>query len=187
MHVEHLSIPGVFTLEPKRFGDDRGFFSETYNSRTLNELIPGAEFVQDNHAYSKDRGVIRGMHFQTPPFDQGKLVRVTRGSVLDVIVDLRVGSPAYGKHVAVELSAANWRQLWVPAGFAHAYCTLEEDTEFLYKVTNFYAPDHDAGIAFDDPDLGIDWPIDTKDAILSEKDTKLPRLKDIESPFRYEG
>jgi dTDP-4-dehydrorhamnose 3,5-epimerase len=187
MHVEHLSIPGVFTLEPKRFGDDRGFFSETYNSRILNELISGAEFVQDNHAYSKDRGVIRGMHFQTPPFDQGKLVRVTRGSVLDVIVDLRVGSPAYGKHVAVELSAENWRQLWVPAGFAHAYCTLEEDTEFLYKVTNFYAPDHDAGIAFDDPDLGIDWPIDPKDAILSEKDTKLPQLKDIESPFSYEG
>ena len=127
------------------------------------------------------------MHFQTPPSDQGKLVRVTRGRVLDVIVDIRRGSPTYGQHVGVELSGENWKQLWVPSGFAHAFCTLEPDTEFLYKVTNFYAPDHDAGLAFDDPDLAIDWPVDQATMTLSEKDKALPRLKDIETPFVYEA
>ncbi|UTW56274.1 dTDP-4-dehydrorhamnose 3,5-epimerase [Kordiimonas sp. SCSIO 12610] len=187
MNIEKLALPGVYVFEPKRFGDDRGFFSETFSMRAFNEVVPGLTFVQDNHSLSRDKGVIRGMHFQTPPDAQGKLVRVTAGRVLDVIVDIRKGSPTYGQHVGVELSAENWKQLWVPAGFAHAFCTLEENTEFLYKVTDFYAPQSDAGIAFDDPDLGIDWPIDTSEAILSDKDRNLPRLKDIESPFVYEG
>ena len=187
MNIEELALPGVYVFEPKRFGDDRGFFSETFSMRAFNEVVPGLTFVQDNHSLSRDKGVIRGMHFQTPPDAQGKLVRVTAGKVLDVIVDIRKGSPTYGEHVGVELSADNWKQLWVPPGFAHAFCTLEDSTEFLYKVTDFYAPQSDAGIAFDDPDLGIDWPIDTKAAILSEKDRNLPRLKDIESPFTFEG
>lgn len=187
MYAEELALPGVILFTPKRFGDDRGFFSETFNHRTFEAHAPGVNFVQDNHSLSRDIGVVRGLHFQTPPHAQGKLVRVTRGRVLDVAVDIRVGSPTYGQHVAVELSAENWQQLWIPVGFAHAFCTLEPDTEFCYKVTDYYAPECDAGIAFDDPDLGIDWPIDTEKAILSDKDRQLPKLKDYASPFRFEG
>lgn len=187
MHAEELALPGVILFTPKRFGDDRGFFSETFNLRTFETYVPGVNFVQDNHSLSRDVGVVRGLHFQTPPHAQGKLVRVTKGRVFDVAVDIRVGSPTYGQHVAIELSAENWQQLWIPPGFAHAFCTVEPDTEFCYKVTEYYAPDNDAGIAFDDPDLGIDWPVDTKKAILSDKDRKLPRLKDYASPFRFEG
>ncbi|GHF18569.1 dTDP-4-dehydrorhamnose 3,5-epimerase [Kordiimonas sediminis] len=185
MQVTKLAIPGAYVFEPKRFGDDRGFFSETYNQKVFDELLPDTNFVQDNHSLSRDVGVLRGLHFQTPPFDQGKLVRVTRGKVLDVIVDIRVGSPTYGQHVAVELSADNWKQLWAPPGMAHGFCTLEPDTEFLYKVTNFYAPDHDAGIAYDDPDLDIDWPVTPDTVIQSEKDKQLPKLKDFNSPFQF--
>ena len=187
MQVTQLEIPDVFVFEPRRFGDERGFFSETFSQAAFEHHVPGMTFVQDNHSLSRDIGVLRGLHFQTPPFDQGKLVRVSRGRVIDVIVDIRRGSPTFGRHVAVELSAENWKQLWVPPGFAHGFCTLEKDTEFLYKVTNPYAPDHDAGIAYDDPDLGITWPVDTADIIQSEKDKILPRLKDIETPFVYEG
>lgn len=185
MIAEELGLPGVFLFTPKRFGDERGFFSETFSHRLFEDHVPGIQFVQDNHSLSRDAGVIRGLHFQTPPHGQGKLVRVPRGRVLDVVVDLRVGSPTYGEHVAVELSADNWQQLWVPVGFAHAFCTLEANTEFCYKVTDYYAPDCDAGIAFDDPDLGIDWPIEPSEAILSEKDRNLPRLKDFSSPFIF--
>jgi len=187
MYAEELAMPGVFLFSPKRFGDDRGFFSETFSAKQFAEHVPGIEFVQDNHSLSRDPGVIRGLHFQTPPHAQGKLVRAPRGRVLDVIVDLRVGSPTYGEHLDVELSADNWQQLWVPAGFAHAFCTLEANTEFCYKVTDYYAPECDAGIAFDDPDLGIKWPVSPAEAILSEKDRKLPRLKDFNSPFRFEA
>ncbi|WP_308909010.1 dTDP-4-dehydrorhamnose 3,5-epimerase [Pseudokordiimonas caeni] len=187
MTVEELALPGVLLFTPKRFGDDRGFFSETFSTRVFNEHVPGVTFVQDNHSLSRDVGVVRGLHFQAPPHAQGKLVRVSRGRVLDVAVDIRKGSPTYGQHVAVELSADNWQQLWIPAGFAHAFCTLEPGTEFLYKVTDFYAPDCDGGIAFDDPDLGIEWPIDPQKAILSDKDGKLPRLKDLDNPFVFEG
>jgi len=187
MFAEELAMPGVFLFSPKRFGDERGFFSETFSARQFAEYVPDTIFVQDNHSLSRDAGVIRGLHFQTPPHAQGKLVRVPAGSVQDVIVDLRVGSPTYGEHLSVKLSADNWQQLWVPSGFAHAFCTLEPDTEFCYKVTDYYAPDCDAGIAFDDPDLGIDWPVDLKKAILSDKDRQLPRLKDFASPFRFEG
>ena len=185
MQVETFDIKGPMVLTPRKFGDERGFFSEVYNKAALAEVGLEVEFVQDNHSFSATRGVIRGLHFQTPPHAQGKLVRVTRGAVLDVIVDIRHGSPTFGKHLAVELSAENWRQFWVPAGFAHAFCTLTENVEFLYKVTDVYAPDCDRGLAFDDPDLGIDWPVDPAEATLSDKDRRHPRLKDLPAFFRY--
>lgn len=187
MQAEALSLPGVYLFSPKKFGDERGFFSETFNAKAFAKTVPDINFIQDNQSLSRDVGVIRGLHFQLPPYTQGKLVRVTRGSVLDVVVDIRKGSPTYGKHIGVKLSAENWQQLWVPKGFAHGFCTLEPDTEFCYKVDDYYAPEHDAGIAFDDPDLGIEWPVDLATATLSEKDRALPRLKDIDSPFVFEG
>lgn len=187
MNVEDFPIAGLYAFTPKRFGDDRGFFSETFNARAFEEVVPGVTFVQDNHSLSRDPGVIRGLHFQHPPHAQGKLVRVTRGRVLDVAVDIRKGSPTYGQHVAVELSADNWKQFWVPAGFAHGFCTLEPDTEFCYKVTDYYAPDCDSGLAFDDPDLGVDWPVDRSRAILSGKDTTLQSFRDFDSPFTFEA
>ncbi|MFC4347232.1 dTDP-4-dehydrorhamnose 3,5-epimerase [Kordiimonas lipolytica] len=186
MKVEEFPIKGLYAFTPKQFGDGRGFFSETFNARAFEEVVPGITFVQDNHSLSRDPGVIRGLHFQNPPHAQGKLVRVTRGRVLDVAVDLRKGSPTYGSHVAVELSAENWKQFWVPAGFAHGFCTLEPDTEFLYKVTDYYAPDCDSGIAFDDPDLGIDWPFDRASATLSGKDAVLQPFREFDSPFTYD-
>lgn len=186
MIVEEFPIKGLYAFTPKKFGDDRGFFSETFNSKAFAEVVPDVTFVQDNHSLSRDVGVLRGLHFQTPPHAQGKLVRVTRGRVLDVAVDIRKGSPTYGQHASVELSADNWKQLWVPPGFAHGFCTLEPDTEFLYKVTDYYAPDCDSGIAFDDPNLGIDWPFSRSEAILSGKDAGLRSFKDFNSPFTYE-
>ncbi|TNE67280.1 MAG: dTDP-4-dehydrorhamnose 3,5-epimerase [Alphaproteobacteria bacterium] len=185
MEIEETAIPDVKILTPKRFGDDRGFFSETFNQKLFDAAAPGQQFVQDNHSLSREAGVIRGLHFQTPPFAQGKLVRVITGAVLDVVVDIRRGSPTYGQHVGVELSADNWRQLWVPAGFAHAFCTLVPDTAFFYKVTNYYSPEHDSGLAFDDPDLGIEWPVAPEKAILSGKDRKQQAWKGFESPFVY--
>ncbi len=185
MQIEELPLSGAFVLTPKRFGDDRGFFSETYSARAFDEIAPGLTFVQDNHSLSRDAGTLRGLHFQLPPHAQGKLVRVPRGRVLDVIVDLRDGSPTYGKHVGVELSAENWKQMWIPAGFAHAFCTLEPDTEFCYKVTDFYAPQSDSGVAFNDPDLGIEWPFPESQLTLSEKDRALSAFKDFVSPFSF--
>lgn len=178
MQVETTAIADVKILYPRKFGDARGFFSEVWNARTYRELGIEAEFVQDNHAYNAESGVVRGLHYQLEPKAQGKLVRVTRGAVLDVAVDIRVGSPTFGQHVAVELSAENWRQLWLPPGFAHGYCTLMPDTELLYKVTDFYSPEHDCGIFWNDPALGIKWPVSPEKAILSEKDKTLPLLKD---------
>lgn len=186
MQIDELTLPGAYIITPKRFGDDRGFFSETYSKAAFDQIAPGVDFVQDNHSLSREAGVLRGLHFQLPPHAQGKLVRVPRGRVLDVIVDLRVGSPTHGHHESVELSAENWKQLWVPAGFAHAFCTLEPDTEFCYKVTEFYAPQSDSGIAFNDPDLAINWPFDTEKLILSDKDRNLQAFKDFRSPFTYE-
>lgn len=184
LNAQRLEIPDVILVTPAKFGDDRGFFSETYNETAFHELGIAARFVQDNQSLSRQKGVVRGLHFQTPPHAQGKLVRVVRGSILDVAVDIRQGSPTYGKHVAVELSADNWRQLWLPEGFAHAFCTLEDNTEVIYKVTDYYAPECDAGIQWNDPDLGIAWPISAAEAVLSAKDMKLPRLAEITSPFR---
>lgn len=178
MLVEDTAIPDVKIITPKKFGDRRGFVSETYNRRAAAEAGIHLEFVQDNHSLSADVGTIRGLHFQSAPFAQDKLVRAPRGRILDVAVDLRRSSPTFGRHVAVELSAENWRQLLVPIGFAHGFCTLEPDTEVFYKVTNYYSPAHDHGLAFDDPALGIAWPIDATKAILSDKDRRLPRLAD---------
>lgn len=180
-------IAGLRLVEPKKFGDHRGFFSETYNRRRLAEAGFAAEFVQDNHSFSGAEGVVRGLHFQSPPFAQGKLVRVIRGAILDVAVDIRRGSPTFGDHAAVELSAVNWRQLLVPAGFAHGFVTLEPDTEVLYKVTAYYAPEHDHGILWSDPALGISWPVSPEAAVVSDKDRLQPRLADIASPFRLDA
>lgn len=178
-------IAGLIVLEPKKFGDHRGFFSETYNRARLAELGFDADFVQDNHSLSVEKGVVRGLHYQSPPFAQDKLVRVVRGAILDVAVDIRRGSPTWGDHVAVELSAENWRQLLVPKGFAHGFVTLEPDTEVVYKVTDVYAPKNDHGLLWSDPDLGIDWPVGAEAAILSDKDRVQPRLAELESPFDY--
>jgi dTDP-4-dehydrorhamnose 3,5-epimerase len=183
VNATRLAIADVILLEPKRHLDDRGFFSETYSQRALREAGITVDFVQDNHSLSRQRGVVRGLHFQTPPRAQDKLVRVTRGSVLDVAVDLRAGSPTYGKWVSAILSAENWCQLFVPTGFAHGLCTLEEDTEVLYKVSDYYSPEHDRGVAWDDPDIGIEWPINPSEAVLSGKDAKQPRLADLPAYF----
>jgi len=183
MQVEDTAIPAVKIITPKTFGDARGFFSEVYSRKAWAEAGLDYDFVQDNHSYSAEVGVIRGLHFQLGAFAQDKLVRVARGRILDVAVDLRAGSPSYGRHVAVELSAANWRQLLVPVGFAHGFCTLEPDTEVLYKVTQVYSPAHDKGLAFDDPALGIDWGVDPANAVLSDKDRRHPRLAELGPQF----
>jgi dTDP-4-dehydrorhamnose 3,5-epimerase len=185
MNIERLDVPDILMLTPSKRGDARGFLSETFRADVLARYGVAATFVQDNHVYSTQKGMIRGLHFQTPPHPQGKLVRCMRGAILDVGVDIRMGSPTYGRHVAVELSAANWRQLWVPPGFAHGYVTLEDDCEVIYKVTDYYAPDCDRGIAWDDPVLGIDWRIPAGDVILSDKDRKQPYLQDAPPVFQF--
>jgi dTDP-4-dehydrorhamnose 3,5-epimerase len=185
MKIEQLEIADIFFLTPARLGDSRGFFSETFRADAFAAHGVDVTFVQDNHAFSAKKGVLRGLHFQVPPHAQGKLVRCTRGAILDVGVDIRIGSPTYGRHVAVELSAANWHQLWVPPGFAHGYVTLEEDCEVVYKVTDYYAPDCDRGIAWDDPALGIDWRISADGVVLSDKDKQHPRLVDAAPAFHF--
>jgi len=183
--IEKFDIDGPLLITPKKFGDERGFFSETYSKKALAEAGFEKEFVQANHSLSAQKGVIRGLHFQAEPHAQDKLVRVVRGSIFDVAVDIRISSPTFGQHIAVELSADNWKQLLVSVGFAHGFCTLEENTEVIYKVTDYYSPDYDVGIAFDDPDLNIDWPIDTTKVILSQKDKKLPKLKQLPEQFLF--
>jgi dTDP-4-dehydrorhamnose 3,5-epimerase len=185
MHVTPLSIPDVKLVESERFGDERGSFSEVYNRRALAGRGIELEFVQDNHSLSRAKGTIRGLHYQSLPFAQAKLVRVVRGSVLDVAVDLRLGSPTYGKHVTAVISATAWNQILVPVGFAHGFCTLEPDTEVIYKVTNYYSPAHDHGVLWNDPELGIEWPVSEAAAVLSPRDRRLPRLGEIASPFAY--
>lgn len=186
MNSETLSIPDVRLLVPRRFEDARGFLSETYSKHRLAEAGIDAAMIQENHSYSAYKGTVRGLHFQAPPQAQAKLVRVLRGAVLDVVVDIRKGSPTFGRHVAATLSRDNWAQLFVPAGFAHGFCTLEPDTEVLYKLDAPYAPETEGGLHWADPDLGIDWPVSEAEAVLSDKDRLYPRLKDLESPFRYE-
>ena len=183
MKVERLAIPEVLLIEPRRFGDARGFFSETWKRGAFAAAGLGVDFVQDNHSLSREVGVVRGLHFQIPPQVQGKLVRVVRGAILDVAVDIRRNSPSFGRHVTAELSADNWRQLWVPPGFAHGFCTLQPDTEVIYKVTAPYAPECDKGLAWDDPDLRIAWPVAPGAAILSDKDRCQPRLSDLPAWF----
>jgi dTDP-4-dehydrorhamnose 3,5-epimerase len=183
MKVTPLAIPDVLLIEPTRHGDARGFFSEVWKESALSAAGLATRFVQDNHSHSAPPGVLRGLHFQRPPHAQGKLVRVVRGRILDIAVDIREGSPTYGQHVALELSAENWRQIWVPRGFAHGLITLEPDTEVLYKVDAEYNREADAGIAWDDPALAIAWPLPAGGPILSEKDARAPRLADIAPPF----
>jgi dTDP-4-dehydrorhamnose 3,5-epimerase len=174
--IESLEIADVKIITPRKFGDDRGFFSETWNEKALAEAGITGHFVQDNHAFSATQGTLRGLHFQLPPMAQDKLVRVTRGAIFDVALDIRRSSPTFGRYVSAVLSAQNWSQIWVPKGFAHGYCTLEPDTEVTYKVTDYYSPVHDRGIQFDDPALGIDWPVTRETAQLSDKDKLQVRL-----------
>lgn len=183
LHVEATALPDVKIIQPTKFGDHRGFFSETYSRAAFAAAGIDHDFVQDNHSFSQVVGTLRGLHFQAPPFAQDKLVRVPRGRVLDVAVDIRAASPDFGKAVAVELSAENWLQMLVPAGFAHGFVTLEPDTEVLYKVSAPYSPGHDHGVAFDDPALGIDWGFPPDRLILSEKDRRHPRLADLPRYF----
>lgn len=179
MQIESLSIPDVKLLTPRTFADSRGWFCETWNARTLASAGIEATFVQDNQAYSTAAGTVRGLHFQRAPHAQDKLVRVLAGEILDVAVDIRPGSPTYGRHVAVVLSAENRNQLWVPKGFAHGYVTRTPGCDVAYKVTDFYNPAADAGLLWNDPALAIDWGIDAATAALSDKDLKLPRLAEL--------
>lgn len=185
MDVQALAIADVKLVRPTKHSDARGFFSEIFRDELLAQHGISGPFVQDNHVYSANSGVLRGLHFQKPPHAQGKLVRCVRGAILDVAVDVRVGSPTYGKHVSAEISAANWTQIWVPPGFAHGYITLERGCEIIYKVTDYYSPAFESGIAWDDQDLGIDWRINRSDLFLSEKDQQNPRLAEIAAPFEY--
>lgn len=185
MQVEALAIADVKLLTPKIFRDSRGFFSEVYKRAELAAHGIAADFVQDNHAASRESGVVRGLHLQTAPHAQGKLIRVTRGAIFDVAVDVRHGSPTFGQHVSAILSAENWQQMWVPTGFAHGYCTVEPDTEVIYKVTAPYAPQTEQGIAWDDPGLAIAWPVDAASAILSDKDTRNKPLSGHPAYFTY--
>jgi len=183
MEVSTTPIPGLLILRPPRTSDERGFFAETFRYSWMERLgLPG-DWVQDNHSLSRNRGTVRGLHFQVPPRAQAKLVRVTAGRVFDVAVDLRRTSPTYGRHAAFELSADNGDQLLVPAGFAHGFCTLEPDTEVLYKVTDYYSPEHDRGLRWDDPALGIVWPVAAGEAVLSDRDRRHPTLAELPDYF----
>lgn len=180
-----LALPEVVLISAPRFGDVRGWFSETYNARVFAEHGIESAFVQDNMSYSAAVGTVRGLHYQSPPFAQAKLVRVLRGRILDVAVDIRHGSPAYGRHVAVELSAEDGRQLYVPVGFAHGFVTREPDTVVAYKVSSFYAPDHDHGIFWADPELGIAWGLEPAEATVSDKDARQPAFSQLNSQFTF--
>jgi dTDP-4-dehydrorhamnose 3,5-epimerase len=185
MRVIDTALAEVKILVPQRIGDARGFFSEVWNARDFSSVGIDAVFVQDNHVRSPNKGTLRGLHYQLPPAAQGKLLRVTRGAIFDVAVDIRCGSPTFRRHADAMLSADNWHQLWVPPGFAHGYCTLEDDTEVQYKVTELYSPQHERGIAWNDPALSIAWPIAVEAAIVSERDRKLPRLAEQSDLFEY--
>lgn len=184
MNVIKTELEGVVIIEPKIHGDNRGYLFESYSERYFCSQVCDVKFVQDNESKSR-YGVLRGLHFQKPPYAQGKLVRVVKGAVLDVAVDIRKGSPTFGKHVAIELTEDNHRQTYIPRGFAHGFVVLSDEVIFQYKCDNFYAPECEGAIAWDDPDLGIDWRLPPDQIILSEKDTHHPRLKDAEFLFDY--
>jgi len=186
MDVQTLAIPDVLLLKPKRIGDDRGFFSEVFKESQARAAGIVERFVQDNHSFSADRGVIRGLHFQAPPVAQGKLIRVVRGAILDVALDIRINSPTFGKYASAELTAENWSQVWVPPGFAHGFCTLVPNVEVIYKVTSEYSPAEEGGVLWSDPELGISWPV-TAAAVVSPRDTRWPTFAKLLSPFRYPG
>ncbi len=182
VEVRPLGLDGVLEILPKKFGDSRGFFSETYNREALAREGVDLTFVQDNHSHSAAAGVLRGLHYQLPPMAQAKLVRVVRGRIFDVAVDIRRGSPTFGKWTSCVVSAEGWNQVLVPAGFAHGFLTLEPDTEVIYKVTAGYSPAHDRGIRYDDPQIGIVWPTEGLTVTLSDKDTKAPLLAAADIP-----
>ncbi|WP_205245727.1 dTDP-4-dehydrorhamnose 3,5-epimerase [Devosia naphthalenivorans] len=178
IEVRPLALPEVIEIVLPKYGDDRGFFSETYNLAGFSAAGINTTFVQDNHSYSAAKGVLRGLHYQLPPKAQDKLVRVVRGAIYDVAVDIRRSSPTFGKYVGLEVSAAKWNQIFVPKGFAHGFVTLEADTEVIYKVSDNYSPEHDRSIYFGDPELGIQWPLPREDLQLSAKDAAAPLLAD---------
>ncbi|WP_137157243.1 dTDP-4-dehydrorhamnose 3,5-epimerase [Rhizobium sp. FKL33] len=186
MQAERLLLDGVFKITPQKFGDNRGYFSEVFKAGWFRENVADVDFVQDNQSLSAEAGTVRGLHFQLDPFAQGKLVRCIAGSLFDVAVDIRLGSPTYGQWVGATLSADNGEQLWIPAGFAHGFATLEPDTVIHYKVTAPYSAAHDRGLLWNDPDIGIAWPeAALKNAVLSDKDRKQPRLADLPPSFHF--
>ena len=185
MEVVELAIPEVKLISVRRFADDRGYFSETFNAGSFESAGVDCGFVQDNQSYSRYAGTVRGLHYQSPPHAQDKLVRVTRGRILDVAVDVRVGSPSYGRWVAAELSDETGDQLFIPKGFLHGFVTREDDTVVQYKVSAYYSPECDGAVLWSDPDLAIDWEVERDLAVLSEKDTKAPRWAEFQSPFKY--
>lgn len=187
MELKATKLPGVQVLKPRFYYDARGYFIETYNMRRAGEIGVATSFVQDNQSLSLKRGTVRGLHFQAPPKSQAKLVRVLKGSIYDVAVDIRIGSPCYGQWIAETLTEQGGEQLYVPHGMAHGFCTLEPNTEVAYKVDDYYVPDLEQGLAWDDPTLAIKWPVNPDDAILSEKDRALSRFAEFVSPFRYDG
>ena len=184
MEIMSLKIPDVKIFTPQKISDERGFFSETYNREKFLSNQIDINFVQDNHSLSLENGVIRGLHFQIPPYDQDKLVRVVSGSILDVAVDLRESSPTFGHHVKAVISVEEWNQILVPVGFAHGFCTLESNTEVIYKVSNYFSPEHDKGLRWNDPSLGIEWPVSEDLAILSEKDLSQPFFSGLPIYFK---
>ena len=185
MKIEATAIPDVFLIHPERRGDHRGFFSETYRADALAEAGVHVDFVQDNMAYSSQKGIVRGLHWQAPPHEQVKLIQVLDGAIFDVAVDLRRGSPWYGRHVCAELTSEDGGQLLVPVGFAHGYCALTPECRVSYKVSGHYAADSEGGLKWDDPDLGIDWPVSSRDAILSDRDHCWDSFKALVTPFSY--
>lgn len=187
MYAESTPIGGLILIEPRRFDDERGFFAEIYNFRSLSEKGVSEVFVQDNYSLSFQVGTVRGLHFQCPPHAQAKLVRCGRGALLDVAVDIRRGSPTYGQWFGVELSCQNGKQLFIPPGFAHGFATRLPDTEIVYKCSDYYAPETEGALRFDDPDIGIDWGLDGVAPILSEKDAAAGFLADFDSPFTFES
>jgi dTDP-4-dehydrorhamnose 3,5-epimerase len=187
MDLKNTGIPGLVILKPRRHFDDRGYFVEAFNNRRFRDAGIASSFVQDNQSFSVSRGTVRGLHFQLPPFSQAKMVWVLRGSIFDVAVDLRVGAPTYGMWNAKQLTAEGGEQMFVPRGLAHGFCTLEPNTEVIYKVDEYYSHEHDSGLIWNDATLAIDWPVTSKDAVLSDKDRKLGRFSDFLSPFKYDG
>lgn len=178
IEIRPQAIPEVLEIVPRKFGDERGFFSETYNSQSLADAGIQLNFVQDNHSYSAVKGVLRGLHYQLPPKAQDKLVRVTKGAIFDVAIDIRRSSPTFGQYVGLEVSAAKWNQILVPKGFAHGFVTLEPGTEVIYKVTELYSPEHDRSIRFDEAAFGIQWPFSSEHMQLSKKDATAPSVSD---------
>lgn len=187
MNFENFDLAGPIAIRPIRHGDARGYFAETFRADLFADAVDSVDFVQENESLSAKVGTVRGLHFQVGPFAQGKLVRCAVGAVLDVAVDIRVGSPSYGRWIAVELSAQNGSQLWIPPGFAHGFCTLEPDTVLAYKVTAYYSHEHDRGLAWDDPAIGVTWPAVADRSTLSAKDRVQPKLAELGAHFSYQG